>query len=350
MISRAFPLAAALFLLSACASAPGGGQVPWADAKIAEISEQANAGGFRGEIAFSLGKDAIYHASTDGIEAEQAWPWASVTKQIVATLVVQQAERGTFALDDPVASYLPKLVGSEITWRELLQHRTPLPNPDETATTDGWPEFYTDDQAQTFDWCARDLGNRPESGYRYNNCDYIVLGAALEKATGATLNDLFAERIAEPAKIVDTGFMAEGEEREFAVPEPLYRIILPRFGAAGGMVGPLSDMIRFDRALLEERLLPEDALQTMWTGDPALGYMALGQWAFDAPLEGCIGDVRIIERRGAIGKYQLRNIILPDRGIILAMATDQGEDTFSFGEVWSGSGFTFDILSTAACQ
>ena len=49
----------------------------------------------------------------------------------------------------------------------------------------------------------------------------------------------------------------------------------------------------------------------MWTGDPALGYMALGQWAFDAPLEGCIGDVRIIERRGAIGKYQLRNIILP---------------------------------------
>lgn len=315
------------------------------------ISRLANANGFRGEIAISLGGEEDIQSRAFGPRAtDQLWPWASVTKQVVATLAMQQVGMGKMSLDEPVGRYVPRLAGSSVTWRELLQHRSPLPNPDEAGSSGDWPAFYTSDLPSTLDWCTSTLGEPPETGYSYNNCDYIVLGAALEIVTGHSLEKLVSDMVAGPAGLTGTRFLGGGDTLEFASSDELYRKILPRYGAAGGLVGPLSDMVRFDQALLAKRLLSDEPLQAMWTGDPELGYMALGQWAFAAPLAGCSGDVRIVERRGAIGKYQIRNLILPDSGIIVAMATEQGEDIFSFGEVWSGNGFTFDILSAVACQ
>ena len=94
-------------------------------------------------------------------------------------------------------------------------------------------------------------------------------------------------------------------------------------------------MLLFDRALMDGVLLGDEALAQLWNGDPAAGSMALGQWVFEAPLSGCGTPVRIVERRGEIGDYQLRNIMLPDLGIAVALATDQPD--FDFGEIWSGS-------------
>ena len=57
--------------------------------------------------------------------------------------------------------------------------------------------------------------------------------------------------------------------------------------------------------------------------------------------------VRIVERRGGIGKYQTRNIILPDLDVAVALATTDG--AFEFGEIWTGEGFMHDFLSAIAC-
>ena len=57
--------------------------------------------------------------------------------------------------------------------------------------------------------------------------------------------------------------------------------------------------------------------------------------------------MRIIERRGAIGGVQVRNFIMPELGIAMALFGDQAE--FDFGEVWQGKGFSYDMLSLAVC-
>jgi len=57
--------------------------------------------------------------------------------------------------------------------------------------------------------------------------------------------------------------------------------------------------------------------------------------------------MRIIERRGSIGGVQVRNFILPEPEIAVALFTDQAE--FDFGEIWQGAGFSYDMLSLAAC-
>ena len=345
----------ALFLLASagCAAYPAAGPVPTAVAPepLSRLQKTLAAYDFHGEALYSPDAVTTHRAAHPDFAEGAAWPWASVTKQVVATLVMREVAEGTFALDDPVGRYLPTLAPSDITWRELLQHRSPLPDPSATEEdAAGWPQFYRTDAPSPLAFCMSGLGEPPAEGFRYNNCDYIVLGAALERATGLELGALIEERLGKPAQWTDTRLFGGDEMRDFVAQEPAFTRALARYGASGALVGPLADMVRFDRALLEGALLDETARNTLWQGDPALGYMALGQWAFAASLKGCAAPVRIIERRGAIGPIQVRNIILPATGQILVMATDRAEGTFDFGEIWTGSGLAHDALAAIACE
>lgn len=278
---------------------------------------------------------------------DDRWPWASVTKQVVATIVMQEVERGALSLDMPVSQYvgLPESDFAAPTLRQLLQHRSGLRNPaDSTADENGIPEFYSTGPTG-LDWCLAERGAVSEEGWRYNNCDYIVVGNVLEAVTGTPIAELIHQRLAD-AGIHRTTLAtrkphsAVGLDRDFPLD-------ISRYGASGALLGPLYEMAAFDRALLSGKLVSNRSLETLWAGDPQLGYMALGQWSFEVPLGGCDAPVRIIERRGDILAYELRNFILPDNNMALAVAVK--DDTIEFGEVWQGSGLSFDLLSALAC-
>ena len=75
--------------------------------------------------------------------------------------------------------------------------------------------------------------------------------------------------------------------------------------------------------------------------------MALGVWSYPAPLKGCEGAVRLVERRGEIGGTQVRNLIAPDKKLALIVFADQAG--LDFGEIWQGKGLTYDLASAAFC-
>lgn len=283
---------------------------------------------------------------------EAVFPWASVTKQAVATMVMQEVARGRVALDAPASRYLPALGGGarSPTVRELLQHRAGLRNPEDSpADAEGNPSFYSGGPTGA-GWCA--AGRVPPGGaWRYNNCDYILLGALLERVERRPLADLFAERVAGPigARVRFAG--AEVGLDADAVwaggPGIGYLRSLGAFGSAGALLGTAEDMLAFDGALMSGALLPDRERAEMWRGDPKLGFQALGQWSFPAPLKGCAGPVRLIERRGAIGSFQVRNFIAPIQGVAMALLTNRGD--YAFGEVWEGRGASHDLLAAALC-
>ena len=105
--------------------------------------------------------------------------------------------------------------------------------------------------------------------------------------------------------------------------------------------------MRFDQALLRGRLLSDASTRLAWTGDPKLGYVGLGVWGFSAPLPGCSGAVRLVERRGEIGGVEVRNLIAPDIGRALVVFADRSG--LDFGEVWQGKGLTYELASKAFC-
>lgn len=303
-------------------------------------------------------------------KAGEPWRWASVTKQVIAVLVMQEAARGTIDLDQPLARYLPAFASPNaraITVRQLLRHQTGLPNPDDTpANAEGVPAFYAPGYQGSRDpltgYCAGPVKGEPGKDWAYNNCDYMVAGALLEAVTGKSWQDLVSQRLNIPFKELGQSFRlsrligmnnitASPPASEVwpgtvaGKPEPAFDPA--SYGAAGGLSAPVSDLLWFDIYLAAGKLLPPEAMAELWDGQPELGYLALGQWAFEAPLKGCPAPVRIIERRGAIGGVQVRNFILPETEMALAMFTDSAE--FDFGEIWQGAGFSHEMLSLAAC-
>jgi hypothetical protein len=96
------------------------------------------------------------------------------------------------------------------------------------------------------------------------------------------------------------------------------------------------------------RLLSPSSRATLWQGDPALGYQALGVWSFPAELAGCKGPVALIERRGDFAGIQIRNLMAPDLGRAMVIFTN--EAGFDFGEIWQAQGPSFDLASAAFCQ
>jgi CubicO group peptidase (beta-lactamase class C family) len=326
----------------------------------ARVERVVTASGFAGNYAVAVGPRRIAGGSVGesapGVPFvyEAVFPYASVTKQVIATMVMREVADGRMALDAPASRYMRELKGGarSPTVRELLQHRSGLRNPDDSPKdAGGEPSFYTSGPAG-IEWCLGARGT-PGGQWRYNNCDYLLLGGMLERVRRRPLGELLAARVLSPTGIrvrfAGSDADAAPDSAWAGGPTAAERAMLTRYGSAGSLLGTAEDMLAFDAALLSGTLLPERERGELWRGDPKLGYQALGQWSFAAPLKGCAGPVRIVERRGAIGRFQVRNLIAPEQGLAAVMLTNRGEGDFDFGEIWQGKGVSHDLLAAALC-
>lgn len=274
------------------------------------------------------------------------WPWASVTRQVIATMVMQQVERGRIQLDAPLIAYLPLPAGGDTpspTVRQLLQHRSGLRNP-ETPGDDG-RRFYQSGLSRpaAAQWCLTGRVAPPSKGWSRNTCDYIVLGTLLEAKTGEPIEQLIADYIALPAAMKATRLADVRDRPTGDMPEGL-----AGHGTSAALVGSAEDMLRFSLALMEGRLLGHDARSAMWAADPAPGSMALGQWSYLARLEGCDTPQRIIEQRGGIGRFQALHLMLPGKVrslVLLGPAPDM-----DLGAIRAGEGLAYELISKLACE
>ena len=292
------------------------------------------------------------------------WLWASVTKQVTAVLVMQEVERGRLSLDSTIRSVLPDYAGATgdvVTIRMLLQHQSGLRNPEATAVSqDVVPAFYLErgvgitNTARALGYCSTASEPPPTDRFAYNNCDYLVLGAILERVTGSSFGALIQQRIARPLNLRSLRVARDGAAREgatatgYASGEAVAPPVnVATFGASAALTGTARDLLLFDRALLDGRLLSDASREVLWEGNPKLGYEALGVWVFPATLKGCEGPVALVERRGDVGGIQVRNVIAPklNRALVV-FVNDQSVD---FGEIWQGKGLSHDLLSAAFC-
>lgn len=290
----------------------------------------------------------------------QTWRYASVTKQWTATIAMQEVAAGRLDLDRPIRAYLPDSkapFADRITPRMLMHHVSGVPRTEESPIgADDWPSFYLvapGDPGTGMAYCEGPTDRPPPAAFRYGDCDFIIMGAILESISGKPYATLVRERIARPLGLKSVGLFSRGtatvvgyekQKRE----SRLFR--LENFGAAGALFGTTHDLLKFDRALMTGKLIPDAQRATMWQSDPKLGFAALGQWAFSAPIKGCgPTPIRFIERRGAIGGVVLRNVIMPDLDMVLIMTSNRAEADAEFGEIWQQRGITHDVLAAAVC-
>lgn len=265
--------------------------------------------------------------------------WASVSKMITAILVFQQVEAGRLALDAPVEAYLPDRAlpnSGLITIRDLLAHKSGL-----AQQSDFGPGAPLAPGA----YCT--AVDAAPGAFAYNNCDTIILGEILEAVTETPFVALANAGVAAPVGAVLTlprdarveARMLDGADEAEVWPSG--------YGAAGGLYGTVEDLLKIDVALMQGRLISADYLATMLKGDPASGFAALSVWSYEPDLGACLGKTRLVERYGEIGGVQVRNFLLPDRKLALAVYSNDRKT--EFGEVWRGQGLSIDLIRAAAC-
>jgi CubicO group peptidase (beta-lactamase class C family) len=204
---------------------------------------------------------------------------ASMTKPIASVAAMMLSEEGSLEIAAPVAQYLPELaemtVGAErrkaartMTVQDLLRHTSGLTYAafGDTRVQAIWRDAQLMDEGQTNAELVQKLGRLPlmfEPGTTWEySMSTDVVGRIVEVVSGKPLADFFADRIAGPLGMADTGFAATGERRaRLAEPQieaatgkrpPMRNVAEPGrwHSGGGGAVATAADYVRFCQMLL----------------------------------------------------------------------------------------------------
>ncbi|WP_171169499.1 serine hydrolase [Streptomyces sp. I05A-00742] len=220
----------------------------------------------------------------------------SQTKVFVATVVLQLVGEGRIELDRDIDHYLPGLIrhngndGREITVRQLLQHRSGLPEHEDDLYAMGI------EKVRYRHFTPKDLLDlaldeppvfTPGTSWSYSNTNYIVAGMLIEKVTGRWWGTEVTNRIIKPLGLsrtaVPTGYGIPGPHpRGYITVEDGRRIDITEFDismadAAGSMTSDGPDLIKFyDTLLNTNKLLKPDQLAAMKTTSKTGGSIEYG--------------------------------------------------------------------------
>jgi CubicO group peptidase (beta-lactamase class C family) len=150
------------------------------------------------------------------LDATSLYYLGSFTKIFVATLIMQQVERGRVMLSRPVADYLPPFAGrgkETVTVRHLLAHASGLPDQLASPMATRMPIA---DLVQEI--CDQPLVFRPGTRSSYCTWGFVLLAEILRLVTGRSLEDLGREELFEPLGMHDTAFGCPPDQVHRIVP------------------------------------------------------------------------------------------------------------------------------------
>jgi CubicO group peptidase (beta-lactamase class C family) len=198
---------------------------------------------------------------------------ASLTKSLTATAVMQLVERGKMSLDDPIQRYVPEYPAKPypVTIRRLLNHTSGVRH---YAGNEEENTRQYDSLVKALDiFKADSLLHPPGATATYSSYGYVLLGLAIERASGMRYMDYLQRHILEPA-----GMSGAGADDASAIIEARARgygktssgglrnalavntsYVLP----AGGVIATAADLAKFFVALQTDRLMTDSSRRIM---------------------------------------------------------------------------------------
>lgn len=185
----------------------------------------------------------------------------SITKTFTGTLVLQLAAEGRIDLDAP----LPRLTkvptfpyAKGITVRDLLTHRTGIPNYRDTPTFTANPDAIDTPAKALAASLKEPLLFTPGTQVAYSSSNFLVLGFLVEQVTGSSFDELLRTRVLEPAGLTDLVHRAPEAQS-------------PNF-STGGIVTGTDTLLRWAIALYRDHVVLDAAgVELMHEIDTASG-------------------------------------------------------------------------------
>ena len=211
MRSIAIAVAAALTFVGSIAASPdlSKEQAASLDA-VALVSKKATASA---SIAIVRGGRIVYASATGERDLANDLPATpqtiyhigSITKLFTAVSVMQLVEAGRISLDDKLSRFFPTFPnGANISIRELLMHRSGIPNYLDSAVADAAVLKPTTPQAIVAWAASQPPSFAPGTAYAYSNTNYVLLGLIVEQVAKMPLRAYYAQHIFAPAGMTQT--------------------------------------------------------------------------------------------------------------------------------------------------
>ena len=214
----------------------------------------------------------------------------SLSKTFTAMATLMLVERGRLTLDDRVVDYVPELQeGENVTIRHLLHMESGIPDLISNALAGGEIDRYHEPEEILQYFVDEPLLFEPGTRYDYSNSNYILLGLIIERITEKSYGRFLEKNIFKPLKMkrsvfdpTDRAFVgtrAVGYDDVTLDPPTEARYYLPSLAyAAGGILSTARDLLKWDQALYDDRILSQESLEEAYT--PGVSFYGLG-WILD---------------------------------------------------------------------
>ena len=260
----------------------------------------------------------------------------SITKQFVATMVMQLVEEGKVKIDEKMTSYLKdyrKETGDKVTVFNLLNHTSGIPN-----YTD-LPNFWVDSMKNTYsiddlvnNFCSGDLEFEPGSKFAYNNSGYVLLAKLIEEVTERSFDENIQERIFDkigmnesyldrPEKIIKNR-SAGYDKRGINFINTRYMNVKNAIGA-GDIVSTVEDLYLWDQALYTENLISEKSKKEIFT--PFLNNYGYGWGIFKVEHPAGGDSLTIYRHSGGINGYNALILRVIDEKHLIVVLNNTGD-------------------------
>jgi CubicO group peptidase (beta-lactamase class C family) len=278
----------------------------------------------KGEIRYlrSIGFATIENGRPQPADEATRYRLGPVTMLLTASLFMQRAETASVTLDTPLAEFYPDIPNAlDITYRDLLAHRSGLPNYLATPGFDSW-RTQPATQAQLLN-VIREAGTRfaPRERVEFSDTNYLLLGFVLEKLLAKSYDDIVKRQIADKLGLSRTYFAGTRSTMLESIAYrntpsgwmPVAQTDPTVAGGAGGMLSTPAEITRVLDAMFGGKLVSAQSVATMRGEDGAAGF---GLWPHEIAGQTGYGQA------GSADGFSVVAWHFPSRGISIACASN----------------------------
>ncbi len=250
---------------------------------IEEVMKKKQAQGFNGTVLVAQ-KGIIVYQNAYGYAnfkdtvrntLQSKFQLASLSKTFTAVAVMKLSEQGKLGLDNTVKDYYPDFPYEGVTIRSLLCHRSGLPyyqyTFDKVVRGD---KIYPTNQ-EMMKWFATTkptpaIFNLPDHFFSYNNTNFAILAALVEKVTGMGFDQYMRQNVFVPLGMKDS-FIATSKNDSLNInrtygyqfgqrlPKDYYDDIT----GDKGVFSTAGDLLKWYNALRDNRIISKESLKEM---------------------------------------------------------------------------------------